>query len=171
MQEKNSQQQERDQLYMAAALEQARHAASLGEVPVGAVVVCDEKIIARAWNQPISGCDPSAHAEIVALRRAAEVLGNYRLLGCQLYVTLEPCMMCAGAIVHSRIERLVYGASEPKAGVVASRLQLLQAEFLNHRIEVQEGVLAQQCGQLISEFFQQRRANKRALRQRNSEQS
>ncbi len=156
---------ERDQQFMRAALLQAQQAAQLNEVPVGAVVVLGDDIIASAYNQPISGCDPTAHAEVAALRAAAAKLGNYRLVNCELFVTLEPCMMCAGAIVHSRINRLVYGAQEPKAGVVTSNLGLLEAEFLNHRLSVDGGVLAQECGALISQFFQMRRAKKRELKQ------
>ena len=155
----------RDEQFMQAALEQAQQAALHDEVPVGAVVVLNDEIIARASNQPITSCDPTAHAEVAALRAAAHVLGNYRLVECELFVTLEPCMMCAGAIVHSRVKRLVYGAIEPKAGVVSSNMELLSAEFLNHRLDIEGGVLAQQCGALISEFFQLRRAKKRQLRQ------
>lgn len=160
---------QRDERFMRKALEQAQMAADRGEVPVGAVVVYADDVVASAWNQPISGCDPTAHAEVIALRAAAKAIGNYRLVDCQLYVTLEPCMMCAGAIVHSRIERLVFGAKEPKAGVVSSNLSLLQADFLNHKISVQGAVLERECGRLISEFFQMRRAQKRALKQNNAD--
>jgi len=164
---------ERDEHYMQQALSLARQASAAGEVPVGAVVVYNDSIIAEGWNRPISSCDPTAHAEIVALRQAATFLGNYRLVNCELYVTLEPCIMCAGAIIHSRIQRLVFGALEPKAGVIQSNVALLNAEFTNHRLDVKGSVLAEPCGLLISEFFQQRRAQKKsqrdATRQNNSD--
>lgn len=143
---------------MREALELARQGAQLGEVPVGAVLVKDGEIVGRGFNCPISGHDPSAHAEMVAVRDAASRLENYRLVGSTLYVTLEPCSMCAGLIVHSRITRVVYGATEPKAGVVASRGRFFEQEFLNHRVLVEGGVLAQDCSELLSAFFQARRA-------------
>ncbi|BFM06509.1 tRNA adenosine(34) deaminase TadA [Halioxenophilus aromaticivorans] len=155
----------RDAEFMRAALQCAEQAAAHSEVPVGAVVVRGDEIIARAANQPITGCDPTAHAEVVALRAAAKALGNYRLVECELFVTLEPCLMCAGAIVHSRVQRLVFGAHEPKAGVISSQLQVLESTFLNHRVAVESGVLALECGDLISQFFHQRRQKKRALKQ------
>ncbi len=158
------QRESRDQLFMARALELATAAGSEGEVPVGAVVVCGDKIVAEASNQPIGQCDPTAHAEIVAMRRAAQAIGNYRLVDCELFVTLEPCAMCAGAMVHSRIKRLVFGALEPKAGSVISNVQLLSAAHNNHHPDVTAGVLAEQSGKLLSDFFQQRREAKRALR-------
>ncbi|MDP6969125.1 MAG: tRNA adenosine(34) deaminase TadA [Gammaproteobacteria bacterium] len=153
-----------DEHFMALAMEQAQLAAQQGEVPVGAVVVQQGKVIGCGYNQPISTHDPSAHAEIMALRDAAHRLQNYRLPGCQLYVTLEPCTMCVGAMVHSRIERLVYAASEPKAGVVDSNLQLLQHPHFNHLVQVQGGVLAEQASQMLSDFFKQRRLQHKATR-------
>lgn len=153
---------------MARALELASQAASKDEVPVGAVVVLNGKEIGAGFNAPISGCDPTAHAEIRALRDAAARVGNYRLAGATLYVTLEPCTMCVGAIVHSRISRLVYGAAEPKAGAVASARRTLEEPHLNWRVEVTGGVMAEACGQAISEFFSRRRREIRARRQQNS---
>lgn len=152
---------ERDQHWMREALNLAQQAAQLGEVPVGALVVQGEEIVGRGFNMPISAHDPTAHAELVALRDAAQNLGNYRLVDCTLYVTIEPCAMCAGALVHARIKRLVYGASEPKAGVVTSNLGLLDAQHFNHQIEVQAGVLVDECALLMSEFFQARRRAKK----------
>jgi len=153
---------------MARALELASQAASKDEVPVGAVVVLNGKEIGAGFNAPISGCDPTAHAEIRALRDAAARVGNYRLAGATLYVTLEPCTMCVGAIVHSRISRLVYGAAEPKAGAVESARRTLEEPHLNWRVEVTGGVMAEACGQAISEFFSRRRREIRARRQQNS---
>ncbi len=142
---------------MRAALEQAQQAWEAGEVPVGAVVVKDGEIIGRGYNQPISGHDPSAHAEIVAMRDAAERLGNYRLIGCDLYVTIEPCVMCAGAIMHARIARVVYGARDPKTGAHGSIVDLFAEKRLNHHTQVVEGVLAEDCGGMLSRFFAERR--------------
>lgn len=142
---------------MREALALAAQGAMLGEVPVGAVLVQDGQIIGRGFNCPISRHDPSAHAEMVAVRDAAQALQNYRLPGVTLYVTLEPCSMCAGLIVHSRIQRVVYGASEPKAGVVVSRGRFFEQDFLNHRVLVEGGVLAEECGAVLSEFFRLRR--------------
>lgn len=153
-----------DEIFMREALSLARRAADLGEVPVGALVVYGDNIISRAWNQPITGCDPTAHAEMVALRAAAKAMGNYRLVDCQLFVTLEPCTMCAGALVHSRLRRVIFGAYEPKAGAVSSQMSVFDAAFMNHKVEYTGGVLAAECGQLISDFFQARREKKRALR-------
>lgn len=147
---------------MREALALAAQGAALGEVPVGAVLVQDGQIIGRGFNCPISQHDPSAHAEMVAVRDAAQALQNYRLPGVTLYVTLEPCSMCAGLIVHSRIQRVVYGATEPKAGVVVSRGQFFEQAFLNHRVLVEGGVLAEECGAVLSEFFRQRRQEGRA---------
>jgi len=147
--------------FMREALALAAQAELEGEVPVGALVVCEGEIVGRGWNRPIVACDPTAHAEIVALRQAAEHLGNYRLSNCTLYVTIEPCTMCAGAIVHSRIERLVFGAPEPKAGVVLSNGQLLDAENLNHKVLYEGGVLADECSAVMSAFFKKRRAMKK----------
>ena len=144
---------ETDLLFMREALQLASCAEAAGEVPVGAVVVHEGEIVGRGWNKPISGCDPTAHAEIIALRDAATRLGNYRLPDCTLYVTIEPCAMCAGAIVHSRVARLVFGAPEPKAGVVLSNGQFLDRDNLNHKVRYQAGVLADECSGVISAFF------------------
>jgi len=151
-----------DQDWMRRALALAESAQQLDEVPVGAVVVKDGVLVGEGYNQPITSNDPSAHAEIVALRQAAQNLANYRLTGCTLYVTIEPCTMCTGALVHARIKRLVYGAPEPKAGVISSQLRLLETDFLNHRIEVVSGVLGETCSKLISDFFARKRALKAA---------
>jgi tRNA(adenine34) deaminase len=148
----------RDQFFMTQALELAAQGAALGEVPVGAIVVQDGEIVGRGFNCPISGSDPSAHAEMVAIRNAAQAVQNYRLPGSTLYVTLEPCSMCAGLIVHARIARVVFGALEPKAGVVQSQGQFFAQGFLNHRLMVEGGVLAEECGAILSEFFRARRA-------------
>ena len=143
--------------FMRLALAEAQQAAALGEVPVGAVLVRNGQVIGRGFNQPISSNDPSAHAEMVALRQASLSEGNYRLPDTTLYVTLEPCTMCSGLLIHSRIARLVYGASEPRAGAVASRSQVLDQPWMNHRIQVEGGVLAEECGALLSAFFRDRR--------------
>ncbi len=145
---------------MRLALEQAQEARRLGEVPVGAVVVVNERIAGAGHNRPISSNDPTAHAEIVAMREAAARLGNYRLSGATLYVTVEPCMMCVGAMVHARIRTLVYGAPEPKAGAVASTQRAHEHAALNHRMEVIGGVLEDQCRAFIQEFFEERRGVK-----------
>ena len=147
---------------MRAALELARQAEAEGEVPVGAVVVRDGEIIGRGFNAPISRQDPSAHAEMMALRDAARHVGNYRLVGCDLYVTLEPCMMCAGAIMHARIARLVFGARDPKTGACGSVMDAFAEPRLNHHTEVHGGTLAGECGLLLSNFFTLRRAQKKA---------
>ncbi len=152
---------ETDLLFMREALQLASCAEAEGEVPVGAVVVHEGEIVGRGWNKPISGCDPTAHAEIIALRDAATRLSNYRLPDCTLYVTIEPCAMCAGAIVHSRVARLVFGAPEPKAGVVLSNGQFLDRDNLNHKVSYQAGLLADECSGMISAFFKKRRAAKR----------
>lgn len=146
-----------DQEYMQLALQLAQQAAVAGEVPVGALVVREGEIIGRGYNAPICSNDPSAHAEIQALRDAARAMGNYRLVDCSLYVTLEPCAMCAGAIQHARIARLVYGASDPKTGACGSVIDLMQEARLNHHCTVEGGVLAAECGALLSEFFSARR--------------
>ena len=146
-----------DEFYMAAALQLAEQAGAAGEVPVGAIVVKDGDIVGQGFNRPISGCDPTAHAEIVAMRNAANNLNNYRLSDCDLYVTIEPCTMCVGAMVHGRIRRLLFGALEPRAGALQSQLQLMDQQHYNHNIEWQGGVLAQQCGDLISGFFRRKR--------------
>ena len=142
---------------MRLALDQAQSASILGEVPVGAVLVREGKVIATGFNQPIGTHDPTAHAEIRALRAAAQLLGNYRLVNCELYVSLEPCAMCAGAIQHARIKRLVFGAADPKTGAVGSVLNLFDQAKLNHHTEVLSGVLAEECGQVLSDFFAARR--------------
>ncbi|MBV1811273.1 tRNA adenosine(34) deaminase TadA [Pseudomonas viridiflava] len=151
-----------DQYFMREALALAAQGALLGEVPVGAVVVQNSEIIGRGYNCPISGSDPSAHAEMVAIREAAKAVDNYRLPGSTLYVTLEPCSMCAGLIVHSRVARVVYGALEPKAGIVQSQGQFFSQGFLNHRVLYEGGVLGEECGVMLSEFFRMRRAAKDA---------
>ena len=142
---------------MREALRLAVRAAERGEVPVGALVVKDGKVVGRGYNAPISSKDPTAHAEIQALREAATAIGNYRLEGCSLYVTLEPCVMCAGAIMHARIARLVYGAADPKTGACGSVVDLFSEKKLNHHTEVEGGVLAVEAGRLLSEFFAARR--------------
>ncbi|MGH9689365.1 MAG: tRNA adenosine(34) deaminase TadA [Candidatus Acidiferrales bacterium] len=147
-----------DSVFMRAALDEARAAADRGEVPVGAVIVLDGQIIARAGNRTITDCDPSAHAEIIALREAAKGIGNYRLLGASLYVTIEPCAMCAGAIIQARVARLIYGADDPKAGAVRSCFSILDSARLNHRVEVSPGVLAADAVALLQEFFATRRS-------------
>jgi tRNA(adenine34) deaminase len=147
-----------DRIFMQAALEQARMAQDAGEVPVGAVVVKDGEIIGRGFNAPISRHDPAAHAEILALRDAADKLGNYRLPDCALYVTLEPCAMCVGAMLHARIARLVYGAADPKTGACGSVIDLFAEPKLNHHASVSSGVMAEACAVLLREFFAARRA-------------
>ncbi|HEV2469594.1 MAG TPA: tRNA adenosine(34) deaminase TadA [Candidatus Sulfotelmatobacter sp.] len=146
-----------DELWMDEALRSAQRALEIGEVPVGAVVVLDGKIIGRGYNRNITDSDPTAHAEIVALRDAAALLGNHRLGNCDLFVTIEPCSMCAGAMVHARIKRLVYGSDDPKAGAVRSVLQVLNHPQLNHQIEVRGGVLAGRSAELLQTFFRNRR--------------
>lgn len=142
---------------MREALELAAEGAARGEVPVGAVLVQDGEVIGRGFNCPISTSDPSAHAEMVAIRAAAQAIANYRLPGSTLYVTLEPCAMCAGLIVHSRVQRVVFGASEPRAGMAVSRGQFFDQAFLNHRVLVEGGVLAEDCGAVLKAFFKARR--------------
>ena len=146
-----------DDTWMDEALVLARAAGARGEVPVGAIVVKDGVIVGRGGNAPIAANDPTAHAEIAALREAANVVGNYRLPGCELYVTLEPCMMCAGAIIHARIARLVFGASDPKTGACGSVVDLFAETRLNHHAIVTRGTRADECGRLLSEFFAARR--------------
>ena len=148
--------------YMRHALELAGQAEAAGEVPIGAVVVKDGEIVGRGFNAPISRHDPSAHAEMMALRGAAQRLGNYRLVGCELFVTLEPCLMCAGAIMHARIARVVYGASDPKTGACGSIVDVFAERRLNHHAEVTGGVLAEECGAMLSNFFAMRRAQQKA---------
>ena len=153
-----------DSYWMQQALCLAERAEQLNEVPVGAIVVLDDVVIGTGYNQIISTCDPTAHAEVLALRNAAKTLNNYRLLNASLYVTLEPCSMCAGSMVHSRIGRLVFGASEPKAGVVASRGEFFKQDFLNHQVQTLGGVCAEQSALMLSNFFARRRAEKKNLR-------
>jgi tRNA(adenine34) deaminase len=146
-----------DERWMRRALELARQAEALGEVPVGALLVAGENVLAEGWNQPISANDPTAHAEIVALRAASARQRNYRLPDSTLYVTLEPCAMCAGAMVHARVARVVYGAADPQAGAAGSRFDLLRSDTLNHRAEVVGGVLSESCAALLRDFFRARR--------------
>ncbi len=147
-----------DERFMCEALALARQGSECGEVPVGAVLVQDGKVIGRGFNCPISTSDPSAHAEMVAIRAAAQAVQNYRLPGSTLYVTLEPCSMCAGLIVHSRISRVVYGAAEPKAGVAVSHGQFFNQDFLNHRVLIEGGLLAEKCSEMLRAFFKARRS-------------
>lgn len=146
-----------DETYMRLALEQARQALKAGEVPVGAVVVLESQVIGRGSNSPISRCDPTAHAEILAIREAAAAIGNYRLADATLYATLEPCVMCAGALVTARIRRLVFGARDLRFGGVRSKFALADSELLNHRVEIVEGPLSAECSRLLQEFFQSKR--------------
>lgn len=148
---------ETDIAFMGAAMTEAKRAEALGEVPVGAVLVVDGEIVGRGYNQPITSKDPSAHAEIMCLRDAGLRLGNYRLPGSTLYVTLEPCAMCSGALMHARVERIVFGARDPKTGAVGSVVNLFAEERLNHHATVEGGVLAEECGALLSAFFAARR--------------
>lgn len=150
-----------DDDYMRAALEQAQRAAQAGEVPVGAVVVKDGEIVGRGFNAPITRHDPSAHAEMMAMRDAARRIGNYRLVGCELFVTLEPCVMCVGAMFHARIARVVYGAKEPKTGAAGSVFNLFTEPRLNHHARIEGGVLAEECGRVMSDFFAARRVQQK----------
>jgi tRNA(adenine34) deaminase len=147
-----------DEFWMEEALRGAQRALEAGEVPVGAVVVHAGEIVGRGWNRNLTDSDPTAHAEIVALRQAGANLGNHRLGECELFATIEPCPMCAGALVHARLKRLVYGADDPKAGAVHSVMEVLNHSRLNHRMEVREGVLAGRCAELLQSFFRSRRA-------------
>jgi tRNA(adenine34) deaminase len=146
-----------EELCMQEALRCAQRALEAGEVPVGAVVVHEGKIVGRGFNRNLADSDPTAHAEVVALREAGAALGNHRLAGCELFATIEPCAMCAGALVHARVQRLVYGADDPKAGAVHSVMHVLNHSGLNHKMEVRGGVLAGQCADLLQEFFRSRR--------------
>jgi len=146
-----------DEAFMRRALELAQRAQAEGEVPVGAVVALEEKILGEGWNRPIAASDPTAHAEIQAMRAASCALSNYRLTGATLYVTLEPCVMCVGAMFHARIGRVVFGASDPKTGAAGSVVDLFKNEKLNHQAQIQGGVLASECGALLSRFFASRR--------------
>jgi tRNA(adenine34) deaminase len=157
MAEYHGQMAEADEILMRAALAEAQAAAEAGEVPIGAVAAVRGTIVARGQNRVLRDVDPTAHAEIVALRAAAQSMGNYRLLDCELYVTLEPCAMCAGAMIHARLGRLVYGAEDPKAGAAGSVLEVLNHPRLNHRTRVTAGMLADECGELLREFFRERR--------------
>lgn len=152
--------------WMQQAFAMAARAETLNEVPVGAVVVLDGKIIGEGWNQPISGCDPTAHAEIMALRDAARRVNNYRLPGATLYVTIEPCTMCAGAIVHSRLARVVFAALEPKAGAVVSCTKVLDQPQMNHKLEYEGGVCGEQASEMMQRFFQRRRQESKDLKKR-----
>jgi len=142
---------------MDEALDQARRALAAGEVPIGAVLVIDDAIVARGYNQPISACDPTAHAEILVLRDAARAIGNYRLTNADLYVTLEPCLMCVGALVHARVRHVIYGAAEPKTGALVSTVRALDTPGLNHRFTVTGGVREETARELIQEFFREKR--------------
>jgi tRNA(adenine34) deaminase len=146
-----------DELWMEEALRCAQRGLEMGEVPVGAVVICEGKIVGRGWNRNIADSDPTAHAEIVALREAGVTVGNHRLGQCELFVTIEPCAMCSGALVHARIKRLVYGSDDPKAGAVHSVMQVVNHSQLNHRMEVQGGVLAGRSAEVLQTFFRNRR--------------
>lgn len=148
---------ELDTKWMRHAIELARRGSEQDEVPVGALIVQGDKIIGEGWNQPIGKHDPSAHAEIVALRVAGQSLKNYRLLDTTLYVTLEPCVMCAGAIIHARVGRVVYGANDPKAGAAGSVVNIFAEQKLNHHVKVEGGLLAEECGELLSRFFKNKR--------------
>jgi tRNA(adenine34) deaminase len=148
---------QQDNDYMKIALEEAQKALDKDEVPVGAIVVLEGKILARAYNSPITSSDPSAHAEMLALRQAAAAIGNYRLTGAELYVTLEPCIMCAGAILQARLARVIFGARDPKTGAVASLYEILSDARFNHKVEVTEGILKEECGEILSRFFRQKR--------------
>jgi len=152
-----------DELWMEEALRTAQRALNSGEVPVGAIVVHAGKIVGRGWNRNLTDVDPTAHAEILALREAGARVGNHRLGDCELFATIEPCAMCAGAMVHARLKRLVYGADDPKAGAVHSVLQVLNHPQLNHQMEVSRGVLAQRCADLLQSFFRQRREDQKQL--------
>jgi tRNA(adenine34) deaminase len=149
--------EDNDELWMEEALRAARRALAAGEVPVGAVIVHQGKVVGRGFNRNVLDSDPTAHAEVVALREAGAAIGNHRLSDCELFATIEPCAMCAGAMVHARIRRLVYGADDPKAGAVGSALHVLNHPALNHRIEVRGGVLAGRCAEILQEFFRSRR--------------
>jgi tRNA(adenine34) deaminase len=143
--------------FMKIALTEAEDAYRRGEVPVGAVLVREGNILAQAHNSPIANNDPSAHAEMLVLRQAAEKIGNYRLAGTELYVTLEPCIMCAGALVHARLSRVIFGARDPKCGAVVSLYNILDDKRLNHQVRITEGILSQECGEIMSRFFQEKR--------------
>ncbi len=153
-----------DELWMEEALRAGQRALEIGEVPVGAIIVCESKIVGRGFNQNLAGPDPTAHAEIVALREAGLALGNHRLLDCEMFVTIEPCAMCAGALVLARLKRLVYGADDPKAGAVRSVIEVLNHPKLNHVMEIRGGVLAGRCADQVQGFFRRRREEKSRAR-------
>jgi len=155
-----------DEIYMRRALELADFAYNKGEVPIGAVVVHDGIIIGEGYNQSITSLDPSAHAEMLAVREAARKIGNYRLVDCTLYVTIEPCTMCAGLLVHSRINRLVFGAKEAKAGAICSAFKLKEQTYFNHSFQIDSGIMAEECAEKMSRFFKERRLRKKEIRQR-----
>jgi len=148
---------EDDEKWMTHAIKLAEHAESIDEVPVGAVIVKDNKIISEGWNQPITSNDPTAHAEVIALRAAAQTVENYRLVDTTLYVTLEPCAMCAGALIHARVQRVVFGTTDPRTGAAGSMFNILNTTKLNHTIEIEQGVLEKDCAQLLKEFFKKKR--------------
>lgn len=150
-------QTEQDIQWMEHAIKLAKHAESIDEVPVGAVLVKDNQLIAEGWNQPITGNDPTAHAEVMALRAAAQILNNYRLVDTTLYITLEPCAMCAGALIHARVKRVVFGAGDPRTGAAGSVFNILNSTELNHVIDIQQGVLQQECSTLLTNFFRNKR--------------
>jgi len=162
---------EDDLYWMQYALQLADKAEQSGEIPVGAVLVKDGVVLGEGWNQSIQLHDPSAHAEMMAIRQAAKKMGNYRLIDCTLYVTLEPCAMCAGLLVHSRVKRLVFGAKDAKTGATGSVLDIVRHPVLNHQLDVLDGPLAQQCADKLSEFFRRRRAEQKALKQLEKQQS
>ncbi|WP_319379950.1 tRNA adenosine(34) deaminase TadA [Thiomicrorhabdus sp.] len=162
-------QEEKDRFWMAYAINLAKKAESTGEVPVGAVMVIDDQWLAEGWNQSIQGNDPTAHAEMLAIRAAGQVLENYRMPETTLYVTLEPCPMCAGALVHARVKRIVYGAADPRTGAVDSVFELVSDDRLNHQLDVGRGVLAHECSTQISGFFKMRRAQQKAQKQQNKQ--
>lgn len=149
---------EQDHQWMGLAIQQAKLAEDMGEVPVGAIVVSGGKLISEAYNSPITLNDPTAHAEVLALRSASSALENYRLTGCELFVTIEPCIMCAGALIHSRIDRIVFGAYEPKAGVACSHLSVFEQNFVNHKVKVDGGLREEECANLMQSFFKKRRS-------------
>lgn len=156
-----SEQESLDIFWMQHALELAKRAESEGEVPVGAVIIHNDEVIGEGWNRPITDNDPTAHAEIMALRAAAKKMNNYRLLDTTLYVTLEPCIMCTGAIIHSRVKRVVYGATDPKAGAAESAFTILGTDSLNHKVNVAAGILSGECGHILTEFFRNKRNEKK----------
>jgi len=150
-----------EQKWMQVAINLANHASSIDEIPVGAIIVYENKIIGEGWNQPISSNDPTAHAEIMALRDAGKNIGNYRLPDATMYVTLEPCAMCAGAIVHARLAKLVYAVDDPKTGACGSVLNLLQIDEFNHKVEIENGILEDECRTLIQDFFKEKRVKQK----------